>query len=158
MNIYLNETILKVFPNGEIWRFGLKAGKSKEPTWHLLKGTICIDDNGYKSHQTKINYKLYRTSRVIAYAYLRFDLDEREDTIDHIDRNSLNNHISNLRCASRREQCLNRSMNINAVGYYWHTQSQRWRAKICIDYKVKHLGNFKTKEEAHQAYLQAVNS
>ena len=155
-NIYLNETILKVFPNGEVWKFGYFRNTSKEQTWYPLRGTIATNEYGYKQHRTNINYKYYITARLLAYAFLRFDLEETEDTIDHISRNSLDNHISNLRCTSRREQALNKNCVIQAKG--WHLKRGRYCAQIMINNKTIHLGNFKTKEEAHQAYLQAVAS
>lgn len=156
-NIYINDTILKLFPNGEVWKFGFKRNTSKEKTWHFLKGSILINKSNYKHHLIKINKKQYTTSRLLAYAFLRFDLNEKADTIDHINRNSLDNHIYNLRCASRTEQALNTSTIINANGCYL-TSSGRYQAHICINYKIIYLGTYDTVEEAHNAYLEAVKS
>ena len=156
-NIYLNETILKVFPNGEVWKFGYFRNTSKEQTWYPLRGTIATNEYGYKQHRTNINYKYYITARLLAYAFLRFDLEETEDTIDHISRNSLDNHISNLRCTSRTEQVLNRSTVINARGYHL-TVSGKYVAQITINNKNIYLGTYDTPEVAHNAYLEAVKS
>ncbi len=38
------------------------------------------------------------------------------------------------------------------IGVYWHTQSDAWRARITIDQKRKHLGNFKLEIDAAKAY------
>ena len=157
-NIFVNDTILKLFPNGEIWKYGFKRGNSKEQTWFPLNGCIKINKiTTYKSHYTTINDKGYITSRLLGYAFLRYDLEEKEDTIDHQNRNSLDNHISNLRCASRTEQNLNRSMNIQARGWSL-TSNGRYEAHIQINYKIIYLGTYDIPEEAHNAYLEAVKS
>jgi hypothetical protein len=44
----------------------------------------------------------------------------------------------------------------NTSGFKGAVKSKnRWRAQITHDQKVIYLGLFKTKEEAHEAYLQA---
>ena len=153
-NIYFNDAILKLFPNGEIYKYGFKVHTSREQTWHLLSGCIITKKNGYKRHETKFNGISFITARLLGYAFLRFDLDDEEDTIDHININSLDNHISNLRCASKTLQILNR--NKQAKGYYLKS-SGRYQAQICIDYKTIRLGTYDTKEEAHQVYLNELN-
>jgi hypothetical protein len=152
-NIFINDSILKVFQNGEVWKFGFK-GNSKEKTWHLLAGTIGTQKNGYKQHQTEINGIACVTARLLAYAFLRFDLDDEEDSIDHININSTDNHISNLRCASKTLQQLNR--NIESKGWVL-LPSGRYQAGIRINGKRIHLGTYDTKEEAHQVYLVEYN-
>lgn len=154
-NIYINDTLLKIFPNGEIWKYGFKRNTSREQTWHLLSGSIHILKK-YKRHLTTINYKIFITARLMGYAFLRFDLEDDEDTMDHIDRNSLDNHITNLRCASYTLQNLNKNCVIQAKG--WMLKSNgRYQAHISIDGKKIHLGYYDTKEEAHQVYLNERN-
>ena len=41
------------------------------------------------------------------------------------------------------------------LGASWHEGRQKWQAQIYINGKAKYLGLFKTKEEAHAAYLAA---
>lgn len=69
--------------------------------------------------------------------------------IDHIDRNPLNNLRSNLRYASRS---LN-GRNVNrrdTLGLRLKPKTGKWSAAIF-------LGEFKTKEEARDAYDRARN-
>ena len=156
MEFELNGAKLRVYECGKIERFGFKRNTSKEETWHELKGTIWIHPkSGYNKHQTTINGKSFTTSRVIFYAYFPdlFDINDPITEIDHINRNSLDNRIINLRVATRTEQILNRDCVINAKGYSWY--KGKWQARIRINGKQKHLGYFNTEEEARQAYLNA---
>jgi hypothetical protein len=43
----------------------------------------------------------------------------------------------------------------NVKGYSWNNQKKKWGARIKVNGKLKHLGFFEKKEEAHQAYLVA---
>jgi hypothetical protein len=153
----LNNTKLKVFSSGDIWKFGFK-GRSKSETWHQIKGYINLKKI-YKRRVSNINGKIYTNSRIIYKAFnLEWNINDAspDNTIDHIDRNSLNNDIANLRVANMTEQSLNKDCVINAKGYSWHKQKNKWRAYIKIDGKHKHLGHFDTDDEARQAYLFAV--
>lgn len=60
-----------------------------------------MDVYGYK--QVNVEGKVYKVHRVI---YL-LCTGEYPDLIDHIDRNRLNNHITNLRPATKSENALN---------------------------------------------------
>ena len=152
MEIELNDTKLRVYECGKIERFGKKSWNSKEEKWRELKGCIDILKSGYQRHKTRINNKLYTTARVIFYAYYPdlFDINDPITEIDHINRNSLDNRISNLRVATRTEQNLNRDCVINAKGYSWH--NGKWMAQIKINGKRIHLGYFEKEEDASLAY------
>jgi hypothetical protein len=159
MEIELNGEKLRVYECGKIEKFG-KKGFSKEETWHELKGSISIHPKTkYKCHRIFINGKNYAISRIVYLAHnLNWDIHDvsPNNTIDHIDRNSLNNHISNLRVANRSEQNTNQNRVINQKGYSWDTSNNNWVARIRINGTRKFVGRFKTEEEASQAYLNAV--
>ena len=110
----------------------------------------------YKTHKTNINKKDYVTSRII---YKAFNLDWditiiKDNEIDHISRDSLDNNLSNLRIATSHEQALNRDFVINAKGY--RIKNGKYEASIRNNGKSIYLGRFDTAEEAHQVYLVAV--
>ena len=159
MEIELNGAKLRVYECGKIERFGFKKCQSKEETWFQLKGCIPIRKDYYKLHTTRINKKSYITSRIIYFAFNpTWDINNYHfnSSIDHINRDSLDNRLVNLRIATAKEQVLNRNSVINAKGYYFN--KGKYKAQIKINEKKIYLGLFDTEEEAHQAYLKAKES
>lgn len=73
-------------------------------------------------------------------------------TVDHADRDSLNNCLSNLRLATDSQQGQNRRLRSdNTSGYRgvsWNKQFSKWRARITVDGKVILLGDFTDPLEA----------
>ena len=95
--------------------------------------------------------------RLVAEAFLTNHDDKL--CVDHIDRNKLNNHISNLRYATNSENSSNRTIGSNntsgAIGVSFRKDRNKWRAVIQKDGKTIHLGYFETKEEAIEARSKA---
>jgi len=80
--------------------------------------------------------------------------------LDHINHDTLDNRIANLREATRRQNAWNLQMKpSNRSGYKGvslHKQSGKYVAAIRMpEGKTKHLGTFKDPQEAHHAYLCA---
>ena len=71
--------------------------------------------------------------------------------IDHKDRNSKNNHISNLRYVTKTKNVLNKE----AKGCYYVPRKNRWQARLGLGNKKIQIGYFKTEEEARAAYVAA---
>ena len=75
--------------------------------------------------------------------------------IDHVDGNPLNNAFSNLREATRSNNCANRKLRSGSLsgakGVYWHKANRKW----CASVGRKYLGSFATIEEASEAYRRA---
>ena len=40
-------------------------------------------------------------------------------------------------------------------GYSWDAQKNKWKARLKVNQRLRHLGYFDTEENAHQAYLVA---
>ncbi len=78
-------------------------------------------------------------------------------TIDHINRNKLDNTRENLRVATSSEQAINRGMpKNNTLGYKGISFIKNvWRAQIQRGGKRRHLGSFASKEAAYAAYKTA---
>lgn len=75
-----------------------------------------------------------------------------KNVIDHIDGNTSNNKVENLRDVTIQQNHFNRT---TAKGYTWAKNRNKFVAYINVDCKVKFLGYFDTKEEAKVAYLEA---
>jgi hypothetical protein len=80
---------------------------------------------------------------------------ENKECVDHIDRNRKNNHISNLRFATKSENQQNSSIystnTSGKTGVRFNKQKNKWQACIMLNYKNKHLGFFDEKDDAIQA-------
>lgn len=79
--------------------------------------------------------------------------------LDHINGNTSDNRILNLRPASRIENSFNRRLNKNSTSGYkgvnWHKAAGRWQARIWVNGKVHHLGWFDNPITAAAAYDDA---
>lgn len=85
---------------------------------------------------------------------------DNKETIDHKNRNKLDNRVFNLRWATISEQTANKIKKLNTsskfVGVCFYKRNNKWIAhircqKINGKGKVNHLGYFKTEEEANTA-------
>lgn len=95
--------LLKYDPkNGELrWRFRRPGTRSDG-----IAGNISTRKDGRKDHRIRIDDKLYLSPRIIWMLY--YHEDPGSLTIDHIDRDPLNNRISNLRLATTYDQNMNK--------------------------------------------------
>jgi hypothetical protein len=79
--------------------------------------------------------------------------------IDHINGNKSDNRISNLRLATRSENCRNSKLSplntSGSKGVSWNKARNKWTAQIKINGRQKHLGVFKNVEDAKSAYAIA---
>lgn len=109
-----------------------------------------VPRNGY--WRIHVNGKTYPAHRI---AFAMFHGRNPVGEIDHIDRDPLNNAITNLREVSRSQNAGNR----NSWGVSKHPKriSKPYQARIKIDGKYKHLGVFATEAEARAVYLAAQN-
>ena len=106
----------------------------------------------------KIGIKNYQfLAHRLAWLYMNGEWPKNE--IDHIDGNGLNNRWSNLRHATRAQNSTNspaqKSNKIGLRGVHFHKGAKKWRAQICKNLKITHLGYFDTPEQASVAYQKA---
>lgn len=111
----------------------------------------CIN---YKWSLNKLNYVCCKHNKTTIFLH-RFLMDlshENKETIDHIDRNKLNNRKSNLRYCNQSQNNTNtkiRKDNTSGFkGVYFNKEKQKWRAYIFINKKYKSLGYFDKLEDA----------
>tara|TARA_R110002153_G_scaffold267790_1_gene432137 strand:+ start:343 stop:819 length:477 start_codon:yes stop_codon:yes gene_type:complete len=129
--------------------------------YHLKKGDVWkerkiqSDGNGYKRFQFCVNKKIYSFSlhRLVYWLHNpEWDImdSSRDNAIDHIDGNRLNNNIENLRLVTQQENNWNQT---RAKGYTWN--KGRWQSKLKLNNKTINLGRFDNEEDARNAYLEA---
>ena len=81
--------------------------------------------------------------------------------VDHKDRHSLNNHLSNLRWCTRKENQHNRSKHKNGTSVYkgvcFNKSKKKWCAQIQHNGQRIHLGYFLDEADAGRAYDRKAN-
>lgn len=137
---YFNDNI-RCYEDGSVERLWLRGNKWKKipDTPNSLDGYNLI---GYDN-------KKIRRHRIIGVCFLGLDLNDKNQTIDHINRIKTDNRVENLRICTPQQQMFNKT----AKGYYWSKQQNKWHAIIVLNHKQKHLGFYNTEKEASQAYL-----
>lgn len=117
------------------------------PHWHL--------NNRGKAIQTR-SYLLPRRNGELQHISLCRVVANNFDTtfdVDHINLDSFDNRLENLRVCSLEENAQNRLKRKTPtasrfVGAWWSKQHNKWRAGISIEGKLKHIGLFLTELEA----------
>lgn len=117
-------------------------------------GKIVGPDSFYKQgyRKCRIDGKTYKQHSLIFlwhHGYL-------PETVDHKDTDRANNKIENLRAATQRQQCMNRSKlkdKILPKGVY--QKGKKVCAIIRVHQKNIWLGTYKEVSDAHEAYKQA---
>ena len=105
-------------------------------------------------YQDKVK-KLMRVHRLVDLEFM--DNPDNKPYIDHIDGDTTNNCLSNIRWVNQSENGMNvrkRSKNTSSIckGVYWHKRLRKWIAHIMIDRKKSHLGCFHDEKEAARVY------
>lgn len=77
--------------------------------------------------------------------------------IDHINGDTIDNQLSNLRLSTHRQNSGNRIEHREGKlsGCSFHEPANKWKAKVQIGDKHIYLGLFPTELEAHATYLKA---
>lgn len=120
---------------------------------HKTNNTYEYENGGYNN--VVINNEKYRSHRIIWKLLKGYD----PYILDHKDKNKLHNVIDNLREGTDSLNVFNvnddrypNKINFRGLNKW----GDKYRARISVNNKRIHLGLFKTKEEAHRAYLDAV--
>ena len=147
LKAYAAEYLRFDFEAGEIYwkksRGSRKAGSRAGNVWTKQR-------TGRQYRRIGINKKDYFEHRLLFCFFHRSNKSGFE--IDHIDQNSLNNKIENLREVTRSDNAKNlKQAKNNTSGYTgvrWDNQRQKWESRIYVDGRRIHLGRFTKKREA----------
>lgn len=121
--------------------------------WYAIRRSSVKDDPNGKSFTMSLHHLVIGITRLPRILGLE---------TDHIDGNGLNNQRSNLRIVPTRKNSQNREIHRNGklVGAIFSNDQFRnkpWMTRITINGKAKNLGYFKTEEDAHNVYLNALD-
>lgn len=152
---------MKIYPSrGEILEILDYDSATGIFTWKQRRGSASAGDvagsaTAIKGRRTsycaiQINRKLYQAHR-LAWIIVHGNIDSCM-VIDHINGESTDNRIENLRLVSQRQNMRNRRISKkNKSGYsgvHWCKTTEKWVASGRPDGKQTTLGKFKTKEDA----------
>jgi hypothetical protein len=122
--------------------------------------------NGYHGVKLSINSKTKTTAvhKLVAMAFLNHKPCGFKLVIDHINDIKTDNRLNNLQLVTQRYNCRKTQNNclVNLKGVTIETIKHKekiykyYRSRININGKKISLGNFKTVEEAHLAYQNAI--
>mgnify|MGYP000232644080 CR=1 FL=1 len=113
-----------------------------------------INSKGYRQIGITINgkQKQIRSHRLAWFIYY----GELPNVIDHIDKNKLNNRITNLRSCTDQENNFNRGIYSNNTSGYkgvsWNKRCKKWTSHINSNGSLIRLGSFDCPKKASKAY------
>ena len=128
-----------------------RLGRKPKQDWH------CGTRNAYGYLHVTIPGldKEVMVHRLVAEAFI--PNPDNKPEVDHINGNRGDNRAENLRWATRRENVSNSAIHRSGRLVGASPRNGRWRASATVGGKQKHIGNFDTEFEAHQAYLSFIS-
>jgi len=113
---------------------------------------LMFSSHGY--HVLSLGRKSHSIHRLLAKHFI--PNPENKKYVDHIDRNRLNNKLSNLRWVTHSENSLNvRYESIGSSKYKgvsWSKDRKKWVSNISINSKQTFIGSFDSELEAAFSY------
>jgi len=153
MECLLNGRLIKLEEDGEVYYwFDYCGGRLlKNPYWRKYKQTIATYKRGRQYKVIASFGRHFLIHRVIYFIHNQeWDIYDSSlsNLIDHIDRDTFNNNIENLRPATHQQNCFNtKSKN------YQLTKNNTYRTGISAG-ETKLYKNFKTEQEAIDAVAE----
>jgi hypothetical protein len=115
-------------------------------------GYLCANGRRY----VRVDKKLQLVHRVI----WTMHYGDCPEFLDHIDGNPLNNHIENLRPATKQQNAQNRKVRctnqLKTKGV--QVRGSKFASYIWVNKQQKYLGTFETLDEAGMAYMTAAKT
>ncbi len=124
-----------------------------------LAGTLTTTEWGHTYRLVRVNKVSYLAHRIIW--ELHHGEIEEGMVIDHINGDTLDNRLENLRVCTNTQNAQNihagRGIYSKLKGVSFHKKQKKWVAQININGKANWIGSFESQESAHQAYLNEAN-
>jgi hypothetical protein len=139
--------VIDGYDNYEVSNMGNVRNKKtglilKQSIRHYGYRSVTLYDNG--------NIKFFKVHRLVGLTFI--PTLNNKLILDHIDRNTSNNVVTNLRWVSHSENSMNKSMQKNntstKTGVYYNKTSNNWKVGISINGKQKHIGYYTNFEDA----------
>ena len=142
------------FPDYLIYTDGKIFSKRRQ---RFMKAKTCT---GYpliqlvKSADKKLNIpkidKTFYIHRLMGQHFLQNTDPLNKTCIDHIDRNPLNNNVTNLRWCSYSENCMNKTCTnkYGVKGVWFNRQENKFVVSFYLNKKRLSFGSYKLKDEA----------
>lgn len=124
-----------------------------------IKNLIYNKKRGYLYVNFKVGtlIKNFAVHRLVAENFLI--ITDNTLVVDHIDKNKLNNVLTNLRLVTNRYNLSRNSIDEKGyVGVCWHKRNNKWMASIYVNGKIKHIGYYNDLEEAKKQYLNHLSN
>jgi hypothetical protein len=137
---------------------GLFALVDDEDFEYLNQWKWCANKIGNTFYAVRATGKRINNRMVTTTYYMHRILMKPEGKliIDHINKYGLDNRKENLRVVTKRENSWNKIGQAEFIGV--QKAKKRYQAKAVINGKMKHIGIYKTPEEAHNNYLLTIKS
>lgn len=139
---------VSLFEDGE-WNPAHRKAASWNAKNAEKEALTCRRPEGY--FHGAIYGKIYVAHRVI----WKIVYGDDPEFVDHINGNTSDNRIANLRSVSKRENSLNQKWSgrgsSGVLGVNWHRRLGKWHAKIGVNGKTCHLGYYSNIEDATAA-------
>jgi len=152
------EEMYQISNFGNIKSLPRVASDGRNIKGRILKQSYCtsgyLQVNLYKNKKPK----RYLVHQLVAIAFLNHKPNGHKLVVNHIDFNKINNRFNNLEIVTARENTNLKHIKSTSkyVGVYWCKLAKKWRSRITIKGKLKHLGFYINEYNAHLAYQSAL--
>jgi hypothetical protein len=157
--IKLNVEVWRSIENYENYTVSSFGRIKSTKTGKIMKGSV--NSHGYylvSIYKDRVK-KTHKIHRLVACAFI--DNPNDKLCVDHKNNDRTNNHISNLRFATSKENNQNRKLSSkntsNIKGVHFDKRRKKWRARIMIDGISVHIGYFDNLEDARTARVNRAN-
>jgi len=154
---YLKQ-LLSYNPDNGVFIWIARINSNNQIKAGTVAGCVQTGRGKYRCRAIRIDGKLYKAHR-LAWLYVYGHFPKHQ--IDHINQDSSDNRITNLRdvtCAENNRNAKRRSDNKTGVtGVTWDSRINKFIARIRVDGKDIHIGCFPDKWDAICARMSANN-